>query len=24
MVVDGDTYGGVKADKVVETLKKYE
>jgi NADH:ubiquinone oxidoreductase subunit E len=24
MVVDGDTYGGVKADKVVGTLKKYE
>jgi len=24
MVVDEDTYGGVKADKVVETLKKYE
>jgi NADH:ubiquinone oxidoreductase subunit E len=24
VVVDQDTYGGVKADKVVETLKKYE
>jgi NADH:ubiquinone oxidoreductase subunit E len=24
MVVDEDTYGGVKADRVVETLKKYE
>ena len=24
VVVDEDTYGGVKADKVVETLKKYE
>jgi NADH:ubiquinone oxidoreductase subunit E len=24
MVVDEDTYGGVKADKAVETLKKYE
>jgi NADH:ubiquinone oxidoreductase subunit E len=24
MVVDHDTYGGVKADKVVETLEKYE
>ena len=24
VVVDQDTYGGVKADKVVETLKKYD
>ena len=24
MVVDQDTYGGVKADKVIETLSKYE
>ncbi len=24
VVVDEDTYGGVKADKVIETLKKYE
>ena len=24
VVVDDDTYGGVKADKVVETLEKYE
>jgi NADH:ubiquinone oxidoreductase subunit E len=24
MVVDGDTYGGMKADKVIEKLKKYE
>jgi len=24
MVVDQDTYGGVKADKVIETLEKYE
>ena len=24
VVVDEDTYGGVKADKVVDTLKKYE
>jgi NADH:ubiquinone oxidoreductase subunit E len=24
MVVDQDTFGGVKADKVIETLEKYE
>jgi NADH-quinone oxidoreductase subunit E len=24
MVVDQDTYGGVKAERVVETLEKYE
>jgi len=24
VVVDEDTYGGVKADKVIETLKKYD
>jgi NADH:ubiquinone oxidoreductase subunit E len=24
VVVDQDTFGGVKADKVVETLKKYD
>ena len=24
VVVDQDTYGGVKADKVIETIKKYE